>query len=171
MNREGPTHQPDDRSEESTNEASSKERSDRSPFDVESRERRPDTSWAFSIQENPSGVVPLVDYQRRAGGEWTAERAKYDLRDRSEAHKRQLEAEEAGHRRSQEAKDHHQRRQQERLMFAAGLGIAVVLLVVGLLAGLILDTAESKASWARSLVTAILGAYAGYLTGKAGRET
>lgn len=108
-------------------------------------------------------------YSRTPAGDWDVKRAQHDLKVAATVHEQELERRRLEHELDQQARDNDNRRQREMLLFYTALGTGVVLLVVGLVTGVMLETSEAKASWARSIVTAILGAFAGYLTGKSTR--
>ncbi len=108
-------------------------------------------------------------YSRTPAGDWDVKRAQHDLKVAATVHEQELERRRLEHELEQQARDNDNRRQREMLLFYAALGTGVVLLGVGLAIGVMLDTSEAKASWARSIVTAVLGAFAGYLTGKSTR--
>jgi F0F1-type ATP synthase assembly protein I len=105
-------------------------------------------------------------YSRTPAGDWDVKRAQHDLKVAATAHEHEIERRRLEHELEQQARDNDNRRQREMLLFYAALVTGVVLLGVGLVVGVVLDTSEAKAGWARSIVTAILGAFAGYLTGK-----
>lgn len=107
-------------------------------------------------------------YSQNAAGEWNFERAKHDLKAEAAAHKQQLEAEQARYQREEEAKDNALRRLIIRVTVWTILAAGVAAFAIGTLAG----DADTR-RWAQNVGTTILGglvgAAAGYLTGRNGR--
>lgn len=109
-----------------------------------------------------------IGYAVTSGGEWTAARARYELKATETAHQQLLEVEAARHQRAEAAKDNALRR------WAIGvLGLLIVgAVVVGTLIATIADNAGTR-RWAQGVVVALLsgviGAAAGWFSHRAGR--
>lgn len=118
----------------------------------------PSATGQARLGDEPTTISGLA-YSQTPSGEWDVKRAQHELKVAATTHEQEIQRERLKHELEEQAKDNHNRRQREMLLFYAGLFTGVTLLVIGLLVGVVLDTSEAKSSWARSIVTAILGGF------------
>jgi hypothetical protein len=113
-------------------------------------------------------LTAFTDSSIQGRQSWSQEQAKHELRATSEAHKHSIELERQKHELREATKDNAQRR----LAFNVVVGVLLAILVVSLFLAIQSENGTTRA-WAQGVVSSVMGgivgAVAGYFTGKSGK--
>lgn len=116
-------------------------------------------------QESDEPSVTGLTYRQVTPGVWDVTQAEFERKVDADRHRRGLAGERQTHELEEARKDNDQRRREQDISFRLGIVAIVVVLGVALTSIFVVDNEQTK-EWARSMTTLIVGALAGYFTGK-----